>query len=103
MINYRIILRILGGLLFQEAITMLICMVVALYFQEDDILLFSTSAVLTILAGVVMQFFGRNADNRLTRRDACLLVTLIWVVYSLFATLPFSLGRLSAQFYRCLF
>lgn len=92
MINYRIILRILGGLLFQEAITMLICMVVALYFQEDDILLFSTSAVLTILAGVVMQFFGRNADNRLTRRDACLLVTLIWVVYSLFATLPFLLG-----------
>ena len=92
MINYRIILRILGGLLFQEAITMLICMVVALYFQEDDILLFATSAVFTILVGVVLQFFGRNADNRLTRRDACLLVTLIWVVYSLFATLPFLLG-----------
>ena len=92
MINYKIILRILGGLLFQEAITMLICMVVALYFQEDDILLFATSAVFTILVGVVLQFFGRNADNRLTRRDACLLVTLIWVVYSLFATLPFLLG-----------
>ena len=40
MINYKIILRVLGGLLYGEAVTMLMCMAVALCYQEDDILLF---------------------------------------------------------------
>lgn len=92
MINFKIIYRVLGGLLFQEAITMFVCMGIALYFEEDDILLFATSAILTILAGVMLKYWGRDAENRLSRRDACLLVSLIWVVYSLFATLPFLLG-----------
>lgn len=65
---------------------------VALYFEEDDILLFATSGIVTILAGLLLKNRGRNADNRLSRRDSFLLVTLIWVVYSLFATLPFLLG-----------
>lgn len=82
----------LGGLLFQEALTMFVCMGVALYFEEDDILLFATSGILTIFAGLMLKYFGRNANNSLSRRDACLLVTLLWVVYSLFATLPFLLG-----------
>lgn len=92
MINLKIIYRILGGLLFQEALTMFVCMGVALYFEEDDILLFATSGIVTILAGLLLKNRGRNADNRLSRRDSFLLVTLIWVVYSLFATLPFLLG-----------
>lgn len=92
MINFKIIFSILGGLLYQEAVSMLICMGVALWFGEDDILLFAASAILTVFAGVMLRFYGRNATNSLSRRDAYLLVTLVWVVYSLFATLPFLLG-----------
>lgn len=71
---------------------MFICMGVALYFGEDDILLFATSGIMTMLGGLILRYFGRNAVNRLSRRDSFLLVSLIWVVYSLFATLPFLLG-----------
>lgn len=92
MINFRIIYKILGGLLFQEAASMLICMCVALWFGEDDILLFASSAIITIFAGLVLKFLGRNATNGFSRRDAYLMVTLVWVVYSLFASLPFMLG-----------
>lgn len=92
MINFKIIYRILGALLFQEALTMFVCMGIALYFGEDDILLFATSGVLTILCGLLLRYAGRNAVNRLSRRDSYLLVSLIWVVYSLFASLPFLLG-----------
>lgn len=92
MINFRIIYKILGGLLFQEAASMLICMCVALWYAEDDILLFASSAIITIFAGLILKFLGRKADNGLSRRDAYLLVTLVWIVYSLFATLPFMLG-----------
>ena len=92
MINYKIILRVLGSLLYGEAVTMLICMVVALCYQEDDILLFASSAIITVFAGAVLKFWGRKAENRLSRRDAYLLVSLVWIIYSLFATLPFLLG-----------
>lgn len=92
MINYKIILRVLGGLLYGEAVTMLMCMAVALCYQEDDILLFASSAIITVFAGAVLRFLGRKAENKLSRRDAYLLVSLVWIVYSLFATLPFLLG-----------
>lgn len=92
MINYKIILRVLGSLLYGEAVTMLVCMVVALCYQEDDILLFASSAIITVFAGAVLKFWGRKAENRLSRRDAYLLVSLVWIIYSLFATLPFLLG-----------
>lgn len=92
MINSRIICKILGSLLYQEAVSMLVCMGVALWFGEDDILLFASSALITIFAGVLLRFFGRDADNGFSRRDSYLLVTLVWIVYSLFATLPFILG-----------
>ncbi len=92
MINSRIIYKVLGALLYQEAASMLVCMGVALWFGEDDILLFASSALITILAGLALRFLGRNAGSVFSRRDAYLLVTLVWVVYSLFATLPFMLG-----------
>ncbi len=92
MINLRFIYKILGGLLFQEAVSMLVCMGVALWYGEDDILLFASSALITIIAGLVLKFFGQNAGNGFSRRDAYLLVTLVWIVYSLFATLPFMFG-----------
>jgi trk system potassium uptake protein TrkH len=92
MINYKIILRVLGGLLYGESVTMLMCMAVALCYQEDDILIFASSAIITVFAGAVLRFLGRKAENKLSRRDAYLLVSLVWIVYSLFATLPFLLG-----------
>lgn len=92
MVNFKIIFRILGGLLYLEATLMLLCMGLALYFGEDDILLFAVSGIMTMLGGVTLRFLGRDANNRLSRRDSYLLVTLLWVVYSLFASLPFLLG-----------
>lgn len=35
---------------------------------------------------------GRNANNNLSRRDAYLLVTLTWIVFSLFGMIPFLIG-----------
>lgn len=35
---------------------------------------------------------GVTSKNKLSRRDSFLLVTLVWVVFSLFATLPFLFG-----------
>lgn len=92
MINFKIIYKILGSLLFIEASFMLWCLVMALVYEEDDIPTFSISILATAFAGFMLRYMGRNAENRLSRRDSFLVVTLVWVVFSAFGTLPFLLG-----------
>jgi trk system potassium uptake protein TrkH len=91
-INFRIIYKVLGSLLFIEVALMAWCLLMALYFGEDDILTFTISLVITLLGGILLRFAGRNAENRLSRRDSFLVVTLAWIVFSIFGTMPFLIG-----------
>lgn len=92
MINFKIIYKVLGSLLFIEAFMMLLCLGVSLYYQEDDSLAFIVAVVLTIMAAIGLKYKGNNAENSMGRRDAYLLVTLTWTVFSVFGALPFIIG-----------
>lgn len=92
MINLRLIYKILGQLLFMEAVWMLISLGISLYYGEDDTFSFMVSFFTTIGAGLLLRGWGREAENSLSRRDAYLVVSLTWVVFSLFGTLPFFVG-----------
>ena len=89
MINYRLIYKILGSLLFLLGVLMLVCAGIALFYKEDDIMAFLASMLFTVCCGFVMKYLGRDADNNLSRRDSYLLVTATWVVFSFFGMLPF--------------
>lgn len=89
MINFKIIYKVLGSLLFIEAIMMLCCMGVSIYYNESDIGAFLITAAIVSVAGVFLKYRGYHAENSMGRRDAYLLVTLTWVVFSLFGALPF--------------
>jgi trk system potassium uptake protein TrkH len=89
MVNFRIIWKILGSLLFIEAFFMAWCLGVALLSREDDVLAFLLSMLLTACFGFVFLSLGRKADNTLGRRDAYVVVTAAWVVFSLFGMFPF--------------
>jgi trk system potassium uptake protein TrkH len=80
---------VLGSLLFLLATLLLCCAAIALYYKEDDIMAFLSSAIFTACCGFVLKYMGRDADNNLSRRDSYLLVTVTWVVFSLFGMLPF--------------
>ncbi len=98
MINLKLIYKVLGSLLFVEAFLMLLCFSVALYHGEDDIFAFSVAPIATIIGGFVLRYYGREAGNNLSRRDAYLVVTLAWTVFSLFGTLPFLIGGYITNF-----
>ncbi|MBQ8462570.1 MAG: TrkH family potassium uptake protein [Prevotella sp.] len=89
MINWRIISKIIGSLLFIEAFFMGCCMAMALSFHEDDALAFMVSTLFTFSGAFLFLFFGREAENSLSRRDAYVVVTLTWVVFSFFGMFPF--------------
>ena len=89
MIDKSIIFKIIGSLLFIEALLLLACLFMAIGYQEDDVPAFIITIILTTLTGIVLHYLGRNADNNMSRRDAYLVVTLSWIIFSFFGTLPF--------------
>ncbi|MGI6222231.1 MAG: TrkH family potassium uptake protein [Prevotella sp.] len=98
MINKKIIFKILGSLLFIEGVLMLGCLVMSICLHGDDSLAFLISLLVTILSGIGMRYYGMNADNTLSRRDAYLVVTLSWILFSLFGTLPFLISGYLTSF-----
>ena len=89
MINQKLICKVLGQLLFLEAVLILVSLGVSLIYQEDDVFSFLVTIFITIGAGLVLKWRGHNADNSMSRRDAYLVVSLTWVVFSFFGTIPF--------------
>jgi len=91
MVNFRIIAKIIGSLLCIEAFFMSWCASVAFWFAEDDALAFLISILCTFGCALLFLLFGRNAANSLSRRDAFLVVTAVWTIFSVFGMLPFLL------------
>ena len=89
MVNFRIISKIIGSLLLIEALFMSLCALVAFSYHEDDLMAFLISLLITFGSGFTFMYMGRNADNSLNRRDAYLLVTAAWLVFSVFGMFPF--------------
>lgn len=92
MVNLRLVLKIIGQLLFLEAAFMLVCTAMSVCYQEDDSMAFIMSFFITVCGGMLCKYYGRGAANSLSRRDAYLVVTLTWIVFSLFGMLPFLVG-----------
>ena len=92
MFNRRLIFKILGTLLWIEAAFMSLGLFLAIYHNESDIMAFGFTIGITALAGLIFKLLGRRATNVLSRRDAYLLVTVVWIAFTIFGMLPFLLG-----------
>ena len=65
------------------------CVGVSFYFQEDDTLAFLMSMLITFGCAFLFLLMGRNARNSLNRHDAFVVVTAVWIIFSLFGMFPF--------------
>ena len=89
MVNFRIISKIIGSLLFIEAFFMAWCVIIAFSYHEDDTLAFLVSMLLTFGSAFLFLLAGRKAENSLSRHDAFVVVTAVWVIFSFFGMFPF--------------
>ena len=89
MVNFRIISKIIGSLLFIEGQFMGWCALMSFFYNEDDLMAFLISLLITFGSGFFFLYLGRNSENSLSRRDAYVVVTAAWVVFSFFGMLPF--------------
>ena len=93
LINRRIIMRVLGVLLWVEVCMLLTCVGVAWLYQESDGWAFLLSAGITGVAASLLILAGRGAERRMSKRDGYCVAALTWVLFSLFGMLPFLLSH----------
>lgn len=89
MVNIKTIIRITGALLLLETMMLLLCACISLFYAESVVYDFGVSAGITAGVGFMGFFFGKKGERILTRRDGYILVSLVWVVFTLFGMLPF--------------
>lgn len=92
LINRKMIFRILGILLFIEGIMFLMCAGVSLCYQESSYIYFVYTTLITMAVGSFFLLLGRNAENKLSRRDGYCIVAFTWLLFTGFGMLPFYLS-----------
>ena len=90
--NIKLIFRILGFLLIVEGIAILIALLVALIYQGPDVPALLQSALICLVTGSISLFFFRKASKQMGKREGFVIVSLVWVVFSFFGSLPFILS-----------
>lgn len=88
-INFPVILRIIGLLLIIEGLFLVVPLVTCLIYGEHDWVCFCLTLIVTIAAGSVMSFGIRPRNPRMGKREGFLLTALIWIFFSGFGMIPF--------------
>lgn len=89
LINPLLILRILSTILLLETISFLICLPVAIIYEEPLFPLL-LSAAFTGLLFIILRIITRNEKTtKLSNRDGYVAVTLSWLVFSIMGALPY--------------
>lgn len=92
MFHPKIILKIIGLLLYFEAIFLLGSIGVAFYYSETTLSAHLYTLALLVGFGLFFSFLGRNSGRNLSRKDGYIVVTLCWIVFSAFGSLPYLLS-----------
>ncbi|MDV7105732.1 TrkH family potassium uptake protein [Vibrio sp. TH_r3] len=89
MVNFRPITFVIGLVLSKLALFMYIPTLVAFFSGTDGFLEFSKAVIITHLAAFLCLSFGKTKPFRLGVRDMFLITSLVWMISSVFAALPF--------------
>ncbi len=89
MINYKVILNFIGFLLILDGLAMMTGIPFSLYYGDNDILVLLITGGAISLLGFLLYLFTKNKSKEITKREGYIVVSIGWVVMSLFGALPF--------------
>lgn len=95
--NCRMIAHTLGRLLLLEALSMAVCCVVSLGYQENDCRAFGITLVLCAFASTALLVYGRTHEQGPNRRESYVVVAFSWLLFTVFGMFALALmliGRL---------
>ena len=92
MFHPKIISRILGLLLFIEAAFLVSALAVSLYYKEAKLNTYFYSLGAMVGTGLLLTYIGRGKERNISRKDGYIVVTLCWIIFSLFGAIPYYLS-----------
>jgi trk system potassium uptake protein TrkH len=95
MIHFKAIGKVMGALLMLFALMMLPGAAFAYYFKSGDLDALLQSALLTFTVGSIMFFSFSRQDQNIRKREGYLIVSVSWLLMSLFGMIPYLLSDLS--------
>ncbi len=94
----------LGKILLIIGAAMLLPLLIAFIYRENNIMPFLASTPITLGAGLIMMLICRKAREQVMRqREGYLFVTMVWILAAIFGALPFYLGGFQPQFAAAVF
>ena len=87
MIHFKIISRIIGLLLLIEAFFMTGAFTLSLYNEEHITTAYLYTLAATIGAGSLFLYFGRGKERNISRKDGYIVVSLCWIIFSIFGSM----------------
>lgn len=87
--NKKIVINILGKLLFFESFFMLSALLVCLIYNESDVMAFLYSFLFTFSSALLLTFGSLKKKADLRKHEGYIIVSLVWVVFSIFGSLPY--------------
>lgn len=89
MLNYKVILNFVGFLLILDGIAMFAGIPFSIYYGDNDIYILLFTGLAVSLFGLVLYYFTREHEKEIRKREGYVVVSLGWLVMSIFGALPF--------------
>ena len=92
MIHLNTIFRIIGSLLLLLAGIFYLFGIASPFLEGNDFFGFLASALATTFAGLWCRIIGKGSQGEFSRRDSYITITVCWIAFALFGSLPYWLG-----------
>ena len=87
-IDIKLVVRIMSFLLLIESFFMLISAGVGFYYNEPSMKYLILASVTTSVLGILGIISTPKIDRNMHKREGFLVVSLIWIIFSIFGMLP---------------
>lgn len=92
MIHLKTIFRIIGSLLLLLAGVFFLFSMASPFLEGNDLFGFLVSALATTLFGLWCCIIGKGGKGEFSRRDSYIIITVCWIAFAFFGSLPYWLG-----------
>ncbi len=79
----------MGLLLLIEGFFLGISSLVSLYYGQYDLIALLITTAFCFFVGIILRLLTNKADKNIGKREGYIIVSLVWIVFSLFGALPF--------------
>lgn len=86
--NIKIVLKVLGTVIFWESILMIPSLLISIFDMSYDIKAFIITILVCIIGGMLLKNIRTN-DNEMRKREGYAAVAISWLVMSMLGALPF--------------